>query len=380
MAIISLQQPSDTDTTHASYNPLIYIAESNTIGIIKVIGDVFINGIYVNTIESEVDFGTTDRFTFNISSVSRSFLVPDFITGIGNQNVNLIDSAETVEFKVYEATLIGGLIVTNWVKDGLGVPDFSFTLINAINGAFQYAEDYQDFTQENPFKKFLTTRPDFTRIKRSEILQIDYLTMQGVEMFAIQRDSSGSTIAPTGGITPLIAPTIGKGGMSIDFSLFDPLAVTVEMNLSTGFFNTDSEIRNFFIEDSCNTEFKIRWQNPLGGHDQFIFDGNGVEKIKRKSDAYIKKLSTNYVIGDRGEEVLDVKSNQEFSLYTTTQRPEVIRWLGEIGKSQSVFLETTDGLIPVRVIGQSSNILNEFNPIIQFNIRIKLNKDINQNG
>ena len=123
MAIISLQQPSDTDTTHASYNPLIYIAESNTIGIIKVIGDVFINGIYVNTIESEVDFGTTDRFTFNISSVSRSFLVPDFITGIGNQNVNLIDSAETVEFKVYEATLIGGLIVTNWVKDGLGVPD-----------------------------------------------------------------------------------------------------------------------------------------------------------------------------------------------------------------------------------------------------------------
>lgn len=380
MAIISLQQPIDSDPIHPAYNPLIYIAESNTGGIVKVIGDIFINGTYVNTVESDVDFGTTDRFTFDISAVSQAFLSPDYITGVGHQNVNLTESSNTVEFNVYEVTLVGGFFVTAWVEDGLGTPDFSFTLVNSINGAFQYVENYQDYTIETVAKKFLSNRPDFTRIKRDEILQMDYLTLQGLEVFATMRDAAGSVVLPTGVITGNITPTKGKGGMSIDFSLFDPLAVSVELKLSTGFFSTDSETRTFLIEDSCHEEYKIRWQNPLGGHDQFIFDGNGIERLKRKSSSYIKKLPVGYSIGDRGEEILNVESNTEFSLYTRTNHPDTIKWLGEIGKSQSVFLETPDGLIPVRVVGQSTDLANDFKPKTQFNLRIKLNKDINQNG
>ena len=380
MALISLQQPIDSDTTHPAYNPLVYITESNTPGILKVIGDIFVNGNYVNTVESEVDFGTTDRFTFDISAVSQAFLSPDFIEGAGNQNINLTDSSNTVEFRVYEATIVGGLIVTAWVEDGLGTPDFTFTVVNTINGSFQYVESYQDFTQENVSKKFLTNRPDLTRIKRDEVLQLDYLTLQGMEMFAIQRDASGSPVGLTGAITGNITPTQGKGGMSIDFSLFEPLAVKVEMHLSSGFFSQDGEVKTFLIEDSCHTEYKIRWQNPLGGVDQFIFDGNRVERIKRKSTSYEKKLPVGYSIGDRGEEIINIESNSEFTLYTRTQNPAVIAWLSEIGKSQSVFLETTDGLIPVRIVGQSSEVNNDFKPITQFNLRIKFNKDINQNG
>ena len=102
MAITITSEPVDTNKINPVYNPLPYVMTSNTGAIVKIIADIYINSVYQTSIESELDFGTANQFTFNLSSIARSFLSADFITGGTNQHLSLTESAKSLDLDFFD--------------------------------------------------------------------------------------------------------------------------------------------------------------------------------------------------------------------------------------------------------------------------------------
>jgi len=132
------------------------------------------------------------------------------------------------------------------------------------------------------------------------------------------------------------------------------------------------------IED-CASEYQIvRWRNPLGGIDYMYFKGQVVKARDGSTSTYQKVLADSFNVYDTGETVLNIESDEEWTLVTDNISGDEVEWLREIVGKQ-VWIGST--FIPFTVTSFNPIYSQVFDPVMKGEITVvPSHKPMNQRG
>jgi hypothetical protein len=146
--------------------------------------------------------------------------------------------------------------------------------------------------------------------------------------------------------------TFTAGAVNIDNVLVASYKLT--LGQGTGPFFQLSAVYIFSLVDCCNGDFeRLHFLNRLGGTDAYTFKSLTTRSQETNSDTAEKPLNwasetaTPHVITDKGSFKIDSRAviNRHFETLPIT--PTEADWLAELLSSPEVYLETSNGLLPV---------------------------------
>lgn len=380
MAITITSEPEAISTP---YRPTFIDCSSDLGTIVRMIADVYVRGSRVTTIDKSPELGTTDSFRFEIGEVLQKELESEFTAAstIIDFNDDVLSSANYY-VRLFEVYTSGSVFDTSWTEDGTGVGYEQSTTKNTFNGVNQHLQDIDDYKIADSTKKFLTNRPNLTKIPNNYDFMLSVMGVPSQVNFRIvEKDAlngGGSTVATN--TTGATLNTYGKATMSTDPSLYDATTKSIVVTaLNSG--GTDvSESLTFNLYAPCD-ETVVYWQNHWGGFDTYSFEGKRREKTKTRTKSIQNRLTLDYNSYDRGSRDLTKDNTRETEIWTITENKDTIAWIAEVGESVDVFIIEDGERIPVNVKSVSSTIENSDRVVHQINIKYTLsNKRINQIG
>lgn len=393
MAITITSIPNDSGAgntgviTSSPYRPTFVEVSSDSAAIVRVIADVYVEGILKGTVEKEPVLGTTDNFKIEIGEIDKKYLDSEFhnTSSFLEVHENII-SSKIFNLHIYEVTEVAGLLVTTWEENGAGTGGLSTANIFQFNGVNNHLQDLTQRFCDGVTKKFLTNRPQNSNIINNQIYHCGILPdVEGFNTLISVEEFDGNNGTGTSlGVTASTNLGVGrrKSSYTIDTTQLNPLTKSIIYHIKDGF--TTLQITEFFtvnIVSECNDEVNLFWQNHWGQFDQYYFAGNQTQNTKNKTKSIVNRLPLDYNVEQRGKRDIKKINTREFEIFTRTENPEVIEWLSEIGESVDVFIMIGTDRVPINVKSVTTNIVDEDDVVVQIDIKYTLsNERINQIG
>ena len=324
-------------------------------------------------------------------------------TVVVKQDVGAVFAGYDGEWLVIDKkqTTIGGLPYTNIV---INCPFLGSTPINGgsiyskakynftgiTTSTLEYTWDgvlqYEDINQWNPNVyamnlinkgKFLTNAPKSQYIRSNESMTLTSFNTSIVNSSTIRKgvfktyNSSGAllnTYSHNIGGASLTSAIINAGVGTKNLLNLNPNALsgdvksyTYEYQNVTG--GTLSEVRTFLIDKECfrYTQKRFKWKNRLGGWDFFTFNLRSDKTVSIERSTYrkaLKKYKDNglnpatygYSVGDRGNNVYNVKASDSELVFSNWLTNDEASWLEELFTSPEVYIFDDAGVTPLPII------------------------------
>lgn len=372
--------------TSSPYRPTFVDCSSDSVNIVRVITDVYVEGTLVATIEKEPVLGTTDNFRIELGEINKKYLDSEFHnTALFLEGHQSVISANQSFIEIYEVTEVAGLLVTTWAENGTGINGLVSGTMFQFNGVSNHLQELIDRFCDGVTKKFLTDRPQNSNIINDQIYHCGILpniesftTFISVEEFD-GRNGSGSSLGVS--TSSLIGSTNRKNSYTIDPTQFNALTKSITYHIQSDGFVQITEFFTVNVIGDCGNVVNLFWQNHWGQFDQYYFAGNQTQKTRNKTKSIVNRLPLDYNVEQRGKIDIKKTNSREFKIFTRTERPEVVEWLSSIGESIDVFIMIGADRVPINVKSVTSNIVDEDDVIIQIDIKYTLsNERINQIG
>jgi hypothetical protein len=358
------------------------------------------------------DIGTTNEFTFDISSYIDGLDTLSSDIQTKGSAISFIDrdtnSIKSVYCNFTELNLSSGLLV-----DGDSSTDTpTFYCINGVwdydqtsGTAYTYNEldDYKIATTGN--KYFLTNNRNTRTIgvNESEYLS-GFTTLTGTNYIVVTtysgRNATGSSSSYLRSLTfnanrfdipvgcaninatsgswldifgsPTSDPTIDSSVGSYKVYLVDNIVGA----------NVVSEVVTYNVDHSCSDNYtRIKFLNRLGAFEYFTFKGYRNRSINVRKNYYQSVLDDGYSIGSGGDRALSIDSRSQFEVYSQPLKEADRIWLEEMLEGMECFVEEGSNYIPIKVRAGGTKIIDEGNDLFTFKMTYEYaNPNRRQNG
>jgi hypothetical protein len=387
MSLNVYNRPDPTETS-SPYRPTFLDVSSDTAAIVRVITDVFINGsvTVVTTVEKEPMLGTTDQFRIELSEINKKYLFSEFkTTSLFLETHDNVTSANYIDVLMYEVTEVAGLLVTTWAEAGAGIGGLATPNIYQFNGVNQHLQTIESRLCDGITKKFLTNRPQNSKILNNQIYHCGILpntegnraTINITEYDGV--NGTGSSLST--GSSTVVTASYKKLSFTIDPSQLNALTKSVVYHAEDMVSAQITEDVTVNVVSECGDEVNLFWQNHWGETDQYFFAGNTIQKTKNKKKAITNRLTLDYASTDRGQRDIKNINTREYEIFTRTENPLVVAWLAEIGESVDTSIMIGTDRVPINVKSVSSEIANDSDATIQISVKYTLaNERISQLG
>lgn len=396
MAITITQQPDINDLL-SPYRPLEIKATSNDSNIKKM--KCFIELDLLGTPDNassplilDPDIGTTNEFTFDISS---------YLGGVGtltttiqaeNQTISILDATAN-SLKVVRVNLTEVVLnpSTGQLQNGTSSGNSNQFLI--INGVWQHTEVTGSYAEFDDYKlstvttegKFLTNYREarvigtndseyisavsvnnatnylkvnvYTkRNRQGSVSSFFYPLSFGVDRFDIPvgsrniNDTNGGWTNSAG--TPVSDPDIDSSVGSYTVQVVDsisPSAIKLSERLT---YNLDHTI----CEDEST---RIKFLNRLGAFEYFTFKGYRDRSTIVRNQYYNRALDASYSIHEGGDRVLASDVRTEFTVYSQAITEAQRIWLEEMLDGHECFVLEDGNYIPIKIRAGKTQIIQE---------------------
>jgi len=179
--------------------------------------------------------------------------------------------------------------------------------------------------------------------------------------------------------------------MGIDTNDLDSTTKSIGIKFFDSFNTQRSEEFVVNLKDACDDDVTLYWQNHYGFFDTYTFQGRYRQKTKTRTTTHEKRLDytttsqTSFSMESRGKEDIRKTNERMYEIYSTSEKPETIKWLAEIGESVDVKIQKTiNGTqyeIPINVMKVSTTIEDSERIVHQIKIEYTDSNDlINQKG
>ena len=145
------------------------------------------------------------------------------------------------------------------------------------------------------------------------------------------------------------------GAVNIDNPLVSSYTVTYGSGAGAfPFFFEYTAVYTFNLVKCCDG-VRLHWLNRLGGTDAYTFKALNETQQETKSEVAQTPLSWDFLsatphnINDKGSFKIDSRANIIRTLESTPVVSSVANWLSELASSPEVYLETSNGLVPVLI-------------------------------
>ncbi|MEK0324449.1 MAG: hypothetical protein QQN63_01990 [Nitrosopumilus sp.] len=373
-------------TFNAAYRNVSWQVDSDDVTIVRIIADVYVNDVYETTIEKDPELGTTDQFKFDISRVTQDLLTRDLETTVsGNTTHDSTDSSKQFKCRFFEVLDSGSGFTTTWAEDGAGTGFEEAVNVLVVNSTLQHTEQQNMdlFSVDTSAKRFLSNRPTSgTELIKGDPFFLDFLTIRTVHLNRVETDAvGGATITLD---TFSFNPTKNKGQILVDSDIFLDSTVSVSLRLleDTGGNPPISQSIDVKVIQNCLEDtFTLYWQNPLGGIDSQPFRSRKIEGLSSEIVTHRKILADSFNVEDRGENVLEHRSDDIVKAWTEINNKATMRWLREIGLTGRNAFIYDNGFVPVIITDFSEQVVDTDNFKGQFDIEFRFsNAHIAQRG
>ena len=394
---MSITITNNLSKINTAYNP-IYIrpASTNTANYgFKFVFDLYVSGVFVNRVKLLPRPLSTNTL-YSPARVLETYVTYDLTNQI------ITSGLTTNSFKQYEVKIgeeYGSALTGTTVYSGLTtVSGYTF------NGVLQYDEiptwDYLDYiAASGGTSSFLTNSPASKLIKVTEretmAIIFSGITAAVLDAFitvtayklaggvTTQQESIYSTVSGLTG--PLI---IGTGPWNVNQWLLtdiDP-AIHYKYTVNIGFtdVSTDyivSEIKTYILDSQCGKYDSTRFMflNSLGQFDYFTAKLFNKKSIDINRTTYKKNLAYNYVVGDRGTTVINVKASESHTVTSDWIDTDTSQWLTELFLSPEVYILDEAGvIIPVIIDNNSIDVKRTDNEkLINYTFNYSMANEIN---
>ena len=325
-------------------------------------------GVDNHVLEHLPDFGTTDTFTFEVNSILKDYFDFEFqpLTGSG------LSTIENVIFKVIFNevidTVLQGVdytsngIAKNITQDVFEIEDFDIA-------------EYDCGTGGSSSSKLLTSSPsplvmgDLTSTFVSA-LSTSYSgtppALTPLQEWVIEKyDASGVLVNAT--FEDVTVPVRSIDGLSL-IGAFDIATLKVDMDTSTGYYETRvyirdkaapntvrSETKIFKLNDACERAITLSWYNEFGTQDTFTFLGN-INRVGKYTDSSFKRVRpVNPLSTNVGDLVYKSSYNYEYDIYSDRMPQSQVQWLSKILINKRAAIQVDGGYI----IKTNNNLLSK---------------------
>ena len=147
------------------YRPLFIDCSSDSANITRIIADVYVSGTLQTTVEKDPELGTTDQFRIELGDIATKYLVSEW-----NEPSSFLEtysdttSALFFDITIFEVETISGVVTTTWAENGAGTLGLSTDNIYVFNGVNQHLQTVESRRADGITKKFLTNRPQNSKI------------------------------------------------------------------------------------------------------------------------------------------------------------------------------------------------------------------------
>ena len=376
MALSINKQPLDQVTI--AYDINRWGVVSNDATIIRVIADVYINGVYNSTLEKSPNIGTTTYFDFDFRGVLQDNLshhAPVF--GTSTDRIYELSTGLYYNIRFFEVLDNGTTFDTSWAEDGAGSSYLDTTTVHnpsfAINATKKH-EETQDLTEYQfggtygslsrgfkPDSSFLGVTTNKVRyIKRNDIAIVNgYVNSTGLMQGAyFEYDSAGSLIS-THLSNTITAPTSHLWVYSLPTTILASNATDILFNIDDNGGVRKTNYIHYKIVDDCADYVSLYWQNSVGGIDYYLFRDGQVKTIAGESETYIKPLDPDFNTYDFGTTVLSKTGNIGISAVSETIDRDTADWLSELfTHANRAWIYVNAQFIPVIIADGSISTIN----------------------
>lgn len=394
MAISNITSPV-MNTPVLAYRPIIYKYSSDDVNIVHTIAEVLVNGVRISARTVMPDLGTTDEFTLDISDDVQVNL-DALLKTIDSDGYLLNDGgAKVVGVKIYEVTLVGGVLVTTYDPDDANNSNYDYiysynVVCNWTESHLDYngfsIEDYK-FINSNNGAKFLSEAPLVKDIElgANEFLGLCYPAATDIKGYKLEIKTYNSANALLN--TDYINVTEWDSGYAVLSQIIDSIyidmCVGTQNLLNNGVSLTNvawytvsmvnsgsaqSEVRRFNIVGSCDTDVRFHFINKFGKQDSITLKGNKVEELQNASKTYQKALSYTYSSSNRGVSSFENTMNYNFVAYSKSIGRDMIKFASAMLLNNNAYVEIDGAYYPIIINTDSKVIVNEKNMPIQFQI------------
>jgi hypothetical protein len=302
------------------FNDVVYYkVTSNTGTILKVICDVYLEGVYVLTLEKYPILGTTNEFEFNLSSVILGEFttenIGNYLTNYPNGTLGKATTSSKINIcKFYEVTTAGA---TAWLPAGAGTADLTTTNKRLHHG--------QKFTEKENITDFKTgiygafsRRPKTVAQRYNPDAPLCFSayssTLANTTARFREYDVAGNIIATTN-------VTVSDQNQKFHFTTGKTLLGNTSFVSITLEASTLQSAEIFYKPVKvCTDHVTLYWQNSVGGFDFYLLDGSVEFLNENKRDYYkIAKSPRPSVTWDNNFELLSY-NNQNNRYIEATSR------------------------------------------------------------
>ena len=389
MAITITSQPVSL-TPHIIGQPIAYEFTSNATDLEYCIIEVLFNGVRFSARTVQPDLGTTDTFYVDISEDAEKQLLFTPKTIGSNGVLNNDTNKGLFNIKIYEVTLVGGLIVTEYDPDDANNVDYDATTaqlfvfncrvshfdLNTFNITdYQLTADTKLFLTDTPYEKRIELGSDefigilYHQSAPSKNFRLEVLTynssdaLLNTDVISIPEWELGYGVNPVNAYIDLCVGT--QNLINEGISLTNVAYYTIQVINVDG---DKSEKKRFNIVEACDTDTRIHFVNKYGKQDSYTFKGNKIETLSHKSTIYQKALKTSYNSSNRGFSVIENVGTRKFTVYTDSIGKDEYNFLSSILFNKMAFVEINNSYFPIIIEDESLLIRDEKNVPIQFTL------------
>lgn len=393
MAITIGSYPLDSNSVSSivseplfAYEKAVYTVTSDDVSVIRCIADVYINsthatnGTYKISLEKSPDIGTTNQFTFDISSVIQDYLsayVPKKSSEVSTHSmVADTDSGSGFVVKFYEVLDNGTTFDTSWLPDGAANNIYSTNSTRRYfyNGGLEHEEEYDltDFYVNGAFG-YLSKGTSTRKIKRGDIAVLSGWRYEASSSVLFK----GDYITYTGDTTIATAETSAVGSNSQKFNYFfdtGDVATSIDkvvLRMKSGTANYFTENLTYEIVENCNDYVGLYWQNSVGGIDYYLFRDAQVKTKVGETETYTKPLVNGFNISDFSQTVLNKMGQISISCNSEVINRTDANWLSELFTTANrAWIYNGTNYIPVIIADGSLETINTMDG--EYRVRIEL--------
>lgn len=341
------------------------------------------------------DYGTTNEFTFDLSSYLQGLDTLTSNQQTAGSAVSIIDSSSNsikkVKVRFKEVYLDSNGLLIDQVYSPHNYSD-SFYIINGVWQHNEVSSKFDSFEIASSGDKYFLTNYRSSilpkRLKTIGLYESEHLSfftnLTTVPYFrlttyaakdnssvanpsyyiALDAMSSNRIDLPVG-VANIHATTgvwLNSSGVSVSDPVIDSSVGSYKVSLTTGTNTTKiSEEYRFNVDhESCTDNWtRIKFLNRLGAYEYFTFKGYRDRSLSIRRNYFNTALDANYTLDKGGDRALYIDSRTEFVVYSQTIKEYERIWLEEMLEGMECFvLEGTD-YIPIKVRAGKTQIIQE---------------------
>ncbi len=347
MAITNIVNPDDIVAAYRPERVEFSCRSTNLLQIVRVLADVYVDGVFYRTIAKDPDLGTIVDFTFDVSAVVIDRFTKDItFSSVANSIEDSPNTSYSVFLRFYEVLEVAGVLTTTWAEDGAGTGGVDTGTVSVTSSTRQVYEDQglDDYSNDGISSSYLTNKPTKTfELSLTDTVQLDFLTNEtNVDASITYFDENGVVISSD---TPSGVLTNNKGRVVLSGPSMPTNTRMVRINLVNNLLQPLVALLEITVFPTCQDYKLIYWENLLGGIDWHYFKARGTKSNVAESEEYRKPLVPGFTPEDRGLTNLRTESFGTRTYFSQAQSREDLSWLQEIGINKRQCYTIENGVV-----------------------------------